>query len=346
MFKTMKKVTISFPVYNVKDTVKKSLLSMLNQSYENIEFLIIDDRGTDNSIDIVNEIVNQHVRKNQVRFIEHNRNLGLGSVRNTSIHYATGDYLYFMDSDDELLTDCISILVNEMLVYNADFVVGNAQIDINGTHSNIIGFNKKHIWDFDNPLINDVFINGLKFPVYMWNKLFDVSFLRRHDIKCIHPYVEDDIFTFKTILFSEKCIAIPTITYIYKINNQSITQTLMKKDIPLNTANIYVDIFNYKKEIAASISHNKLRQNVLLEIINFAILRSSTIVDSHKISETDKKKLISQLLDYPFIKICMINKYRWIAKGILINLLKLNPYPLKLKLISITNRFRVHDQIS
>lgn len=320
---------------------------MLNQSYENIEFLIIDDRGSDNSIDIVNDIVNQHVRKNQVRFIRHDRNLGLGSVRNTSIKYANGDYLYFMDSDDEIPNNCISLLVKEMLTYNADFVVGSAQIYFNGTeHSNIIGFHKKHIWNTNSPLINDVFINGLKFPVYMWNKLFDLSFLRRHDIKCIHPYVEDDIFTFKSIMYAEKCIAIPTITYIYKINNQSITQTLMKNDIPLKTANIYVDIFNYKKGIINSIADKKLKQNILLEITNFAILRASAICNSHKISKTDKKRLISQLLDYPSIKTYMIKNYRWIAKSIFINILKLNPYPLKLKLISITNRFRVHDQIS
>ncbi len=209
----MKKVTISFPVYNVKDTVEAALKSMLNQDYDNIEFLIVDDKGSDNSMKIVSEIVKDHPRREHVRFIEHSQNSGLGSVRNTSIENATGDYIYFMDSDDELTPDCISLLVEEMLNSDAEIVVGSAQIFNNGIPTNIIGFDKKYGFDITHKLSIDVFENGFKYPVYMWNKLFRLNFLRVNDIKCVHPYVEDDVFTFKTIMSVQKCICIPNVTY-------------------------------------------------------------------------------------------------------------------------------------
>ena len=122
----MYKVSISFPVYNVCDRVEKSLLSALNQTYSNLEFLIIDDKGTDDSMSIIYEVVSKHERKNQIRFISHKQNLGLGSVRNTSIDYATGEFLYFMDSDDEISFDCISLLMRYMESYRVDFIASSA----------------------------------------------------------------------------------------------------------------------------------------------------------------------------------------------------------------------------
>lgn len=91
----MKKISLVFPVYNVAAYVRDSLLSALEQSYSNIEYLIIDDRGTDNSMDIVNDIVNSHSRKEAIRIIKHPKNRGLGGTRNTAILEATGEYLFF-----------------------------------------------------------------------------------------------------------------------------------------------------------------------------------------------------------------------------------------------------------
>jgi len=342
----MKKVTISFPVYNVKDTVEVALKSMLNQNYDNIEFLIVDDKGSDNSMEIITEIVKSHPKREKVRFIEHSQNSGLGSVRNTSIESATGDYIYFMDSDDELTLDCISLLVGEALNNDAEVVVGSAQICNNGIPTSIIGFDKKYIFDSTCKLSVEVFENGFKYPVYMWNKLFRLDFLHENDIKCVHPYVEDDVFTFKTIMSVQKCICIPNVTYYYKINSQSITSTLMKKDIPLKTADIYVDIFDTKKRAIETFENKKLRYSILLDIVNFAILRATAVNDSGRISEIDKREKVMMLLTYPAIKLSYISDRRLKVKGIFINFLKLLPYSLKLRLILMTNRFRVHEKIS
>jgi glycosyltransferase involved in cell wall biosynthesis len=117
----MKKISLVFPVYNVAAYVRDSLLSALEQSYSNIEYLIIDDRGTDNSMDIVNS----HSRKEAIRIIKHPKNRGLGGTRNTAILEATGEYLFFLDSDDILLNNAIELLVDLLKEDDYDMIAAS-----------------------------------------------------------------------------------------------------------------------------------------------------------------------------------------------------------------------------
>ena len=123
----MYKVTLSMPIYNVAPYVERALLSALNQTFESIEFLLVDDRGTDNSMDIVRRIIKDHPRGKDVRIIEHPHNIGLGATRNTAIDNAQGEYLFFMDSDDEITPDCIQVLYDKMMEEKVDFVVGSTR---------------------------------------------------------------------------------------------------------------------------------------------------------------------------------------------------------------------------
>ena len=101
------KVTLAMPVYNVEKYVERALLSALNQTFDSIEFLIVDDKGTDRSMEIVSEIVSTHPRGKDVRIIDHVVNQGTGATKNSAIREAKGEYLFFMDSDDCLSRDCI-----------------------------------------------------------------------------------------------------------------------------------------------------------------------------------------------------------------------------------------------
>lgn len=93
MKKKNAKVTISFPIYNVESTIKASLLSTLNQTYKNLEILAVDDCGKDKSVEIFKDVVSTHPRGHIVRLVTHERNLGLGAVRNTSIKETSGEYI-------------------------------------------------------------------------------------------------------------------------------------------------------------------------------------------------------------------------------------------------------------
>ena len=80
------------PIYNVEQYIERALLSALNQTYQNLEILIVDDLGHDNSMDIVYQLKHTHPRGNCIRIITHKKNLGLGGTRNTAIESAQGKY--------------------------------------------------------------------------------------------------------------------------------------------------------------------------------------------------------------------------------------------------------------
>ena len=94
-YSNMCKITIAIPVYNVEKYVENSILSALNQTYDDIEFLIIDDKGSDASMEIVKRIQSTHPRGNSIRIIDHGVNRGLATARNTAIDNAKGDFLFF-----------------------------------------------------------------------------------------------------------------------------------------------------------------------------------------------------------------------------------------------------------
>ena len=121
-------ITISFPVYNVASTIERSLMSALNQTYSNIEYLIGDDCGSDNRMDILKNILHNTSRKEQVNIIRHSSNIGLGAVRNTSIENASGKYIYFMDSDDYLEPEALESCYIKCERQALDFVFFDADI--------------------------------------------------------------------------------------------------------------------------------------------------------------------------------------------------------------------------
>jgi glycosyltransferase involved in cell wall biosynthesis len=205
-------VTLAIPVYNVEKYVERALLSALDQTYENIECLIVDDKGPINSPGIIDNIVSTHPRGRAVRIIRHPENIGVGAARNTAIAHAKGKYIYFMDSDDELTPDCIQKLHDEMKRAPADVVCGGTCHFRDGVKVASFEPGSRTIRD-RKEMIRHCF-NGKFFPVTMWNKLYNLSFLRTNDIKCIHQIHEDFYFTAMVLLHAQSYCTISSVTYL------------------------------------------------------------------------------------------------------------------------------------
>ena len=119
------KVSIIIPIYNVEPYIERCIISVLNQSYKNIEIIIINDCTPDKSIELINKLLNNKYSSTEnIHILNHEKNKGLSAARNTGIMNATGDYLYFLDSDDSITHDCIEVLVNALSL-NIDFVIGD-----------------------------------------------------------------------------------------------------------------------------------------------------------------------------------------------------------------------------
>lgn len=292
-------ITISFPIYNVAKTIKNSLQSVLNQSYPNIELILIDDCGTDNSISIMHEILKTTQNNFIIKIIKHPQNLGLGEARNTSIKNATGKYIYFMDSDDILSTNCIELLHRTMQQHQTDFVAASyATFETNILQKIDYTYPEKKILNNNHEILEHYFTQKKKIFVFMWNKLYSTSFLRKNHIQCIHPIVEDDLFLFQVLLHANSCCLIPDITYFYYINPTSITNQQMKKNIPPYTGKIFRDIAFCKYK---QIEHLKTTQSLFIQLSIFieSLFRGKRILQSSRIPPKEKKELLQSLFNIP-----------------------------------------------
>ena len=140
----MFKYSIIMPVYNAESKLKISVESIIHQTYENWELIVVDDGSTDNSYDVLK---NYSKKEKRIKVL-HQENSGPGPARNLGIEYATGDYICFIDSDDyfdsNYLKKIESVLSNEIydLIY-----ISIIQEDTNGKTKNIINvkkYNKKN----------------------------------------------------------------------------------------------------------------------------------------------------------------------------------------------------------
>lgn len=114
-----KKVTIIIPVYNVEKYLSRCLNNVINQTYSNIEIILVNDGATDNS-----QVICEEYKKKDDRIkLLVKENGGLSDARNYGIPYATGDYIAFIDSDDMIHTSYIEYLLNLIEKYNGDISI-------------------------------------------------------------------------------------------------------------------------------------------------------------------------------------------------------------------------------
>ena len=117
------------PVYQVELYIEECLRSVMRQAYDGeMECLVIDDCGTDSSMAIVERLIKAYNGPVRFTVIHHERNSGLSASRNTGIQHASGNYLFFLDSDDTIAVNCIAILMGMVKADSAiELVQGNTE---------------------------------------------------------------------------------------------------------------------------------------------------------------------------------------------------------------------------
>lgn len=127
------KVSIIIPVYNSSSYILRCIESVSNQTYNNIECIIIDDCGTDESITIAERFIQNTSNSVEFKIIHHQYNQGQSGARNTGINVATGEYIFFLDSDDAITSDCIEKLTDLALKYpKAEIIQANTVTGMKG----------------------------------------------------------------------------------------------------------------------------------------------------------------------------------------------------------------------
>lgn len=174
----MDKISIVVAVYNAEKTLKKCIESLLNQTYENTEIILVNDCSKDNSLDICNEYSKAN---DNVKVISNEINSGVSDTRNNGIDISTGEYICFVDSDDYVESNYIEVLYYYYQKYNTVPICGFVYHD-EYNHAKPV----KYSWNGNEELVSLGEAFRLKSELYLtalWNKLFDRRLIVEKNIR-------------------------------------------------------------------------------------------------------------------------------------------------------------------
>ena len=219
------KVSVIIPVYNAEKFLPKSLDSVINQTYKNLEIICINDGSEDSSSEII-----QSYKKNdnRIKAIEHENNKGLSGARNTGINAASGDYIYFLDSDDYIDSDYIEKMVQNISTTDSDIVMNRNVVTVD-ENNNIIDNTLQGQKKFkDDSYINikeqthDVFCS-------VWSKIYNRKFLLENNLIFPEGYIYEDMYYhYITFVYAKKVYFFKGSKYYYRRRNYTISQKMNK----------------------------------------------------------------------------------------------------------------------
>ena len=216
------KISIVVPVYNVAPYVADCFRSIARQTWQGpLECVFVDDCGTDNSMSVVEHCIDDYSGPIDFRIVRHEHNRGLSAARNSGISAATGDYVYFLDSDDELSSDCIASLAAPLANEACDLIIGDCQIvggEIPG-----VALQLKDGQVLRGREVLHAYCLG-KWYMMSVNKLYRLSLLRDHDLQFLEGILhEDELWSFQIACIAQSLAVVRRPTYIYKLREGSIT---------------------------------------------------------------------------------------------------------------------------
>ena len=211
----MKEISIIIPIYNVEKYVAECLNSVISQTYDHskIECIIVDDCTPDKSMDVVNKIIGEY--KGEIIFItrRHKENKGLSAARNTGISIATGEFLYFLDSDDYIYPNSLELLMEGVEKNkDIDMVVGNF------FYEKII---KPQMNIHNNEMLKsiDLLYFGKMENKSAWNNLIKRNLFSMHNLRFpVGRYFEDIVLNYQLFSYVKKVYVVSQCTYFYRYN--------------------------------------------------------------------------------------------------------------------------------
>lgn len=218
------KLSIIVPIYNVERYLSCCLDSLLEQdiSHADYEIICVNDCSLDNSRSIV---IEYQKRYPNIKLIEHSENKKLGAARNTGFDHAKGDFIWFVDSDDMVKTNCLANILSTS--QNADVLMFNySRCDVeNKITEEVSVFRNTGVLN-GIEFINKTFGSSFVYHIgYVWRMVFSAKYL--HSINAKFPegiFWEDTVYMPRTIILAKRVVSIADSYYIYRFNTASITQ--------------------------------------------------------------------------------------------------------------------------
>lgn len=312
------KVTVGFPVYNVEHYVYRSLESVLNQDFDNYEIIVVDDCGTDNSMNMVKSLIDNHPNGDKVQIITHQKNAGLAEARNTAIKNAKGKYIYFLDSDDYISSDALSTLYSVAEKYQADVVWSSnyKQRDekVWIEEGNILPFKVfQNDDDFTSFLYNNI---KDSLPDTAWNILFSTNFLKKNNLLFPNIRFQEDI-AFDELYhpYIKKAVMIPNLTYYYLLRAGSLMNVQSRESINICEVERSIELCNILKKQSIKWKSEQIYGGICAKIMRRCFFQVTGILKHrNRFTSSVPDRVIRDMMKHPasltsIIKFKQLRKY-------------------------------------
>lgn len=237
-------LSIIVPIYNVEEFLPRCIDSLLDQSYKNVEIILVDDGSTDKS----GFIADEYRKKDERIVVVHKKNGGLSDARNAGISKASGNYLTFVDSDDYIEKNIYTLAINKMIDTGVDILVFEIVKDYGNGKNKKLKLKEEKILNRDSALIELNTFRNLDFSAC--NKIYKKEMFENIDFpvgkKC------EDVYTlYKVFYRASKVYLLPKEGYYYCYREGSITHS---KKVNLD----YVYAFKKQTEFFESNNNDNL----------------------------------------------------------------------------------------
>ena len=268
----MRKVRISvvIPVYNVDSYIKKCLESLKTQTLSEIEIICVDDCSLDNSALIIQEFMTLDKR---IKYQKNQKNIGAGLTRNVGLESAIGEFVFFMDADDEITEKALEVLYTESIKNNLDILCGRF-IKIEGDSRKVLPSNFQLI---ENVVTGLEYLDKLPYlTIVVWNKLWNRKFLIDNSLMFKAIKYEDVIFSLETMIKATRVKNIDFPFYGYLIRENSLMTSSISEE------NVFHSVNNLKimEQIVSEVAFGSGKESLDKFFANALIVTNSRIQSS------------------------------------------------------------------
>ena len=299
------KLSIIVPIYNTSQYLRKCLDSVLEQTYKNIEIILVNDCSTDTS----QEIIDEYCKKDQrFKCVNNPKNLGLFRARVAGASEATGEYITFLDSDDYLTIDFYRTMMYNIIKNKSDMVAGNTILEFDDGRRTIFNINdmKFDVLEGDNLLNNYFAQRGLNFSWHtIWNKIYSMDIWKKavkHYEKVTTHLIMTEDFAFSTVLFyyANKMTFVENDGLYYCKHESSSSTSLTGITIKKTMKNLQdlITSFNFVEDFMKEVNIYETYEEDFLEWKRLYRSQQESYLEFTNFTDEEKKQAIDKIEEF------------------------------------------------